>query len=168
MKMRASAIWLASLATLALSAWAQKPPAKGILAPAELKQVVPQNYFFAGRTAPVQLRNAAGIRFSSDKLLLAALVDTSGYSTAIQQKYQGLFITETPITIEGSDLKPGAYGFGFNSGKFLVMDVGAGDVLSVSAQHDDNVQPAVPLKIVEQDGNYRLYAGKNFVTLKSK
>lgn len=166
MRLRTSAIWVACLTSLVLFAWAQNPPARGILKPDELKQLIPTNYFFADRTAPVQARNSAGVRFSNDKLLLVALVDTSGYSTAIKQKYQGLFITETPVGIGDSELKTGAYGFGFSSGKFLIMDISAGDVLSANAQHDDNVKPAVPLKIVEQDGNYRLYAGKDFVTLK--
>jgi hypothetical protein len=147
-------------------ALAQNAAQKGIVKPAELKTLIPPNYFFAGKTPTVQLRNSAGVRLADEKLVLAALVDTAGYSTAIQEKYQGLFITESAIKIEDSELKPGAYGFGFTQGKFLIMDVGANDVLSVGAHHDDNLQRAVPLKIVEQDGSYRLYAGKNFVTIK--
>ena len=144
----------------------QNAPEKGILKSAELKTLIPPNYFFAGKTPTVQLRNSAGVRFPNNKLLLVALVDTGGYSTAIQEKYQGLFIAESAIKIEDSELKPGAYGFGFTQGKFLIMDVGANDLLSVAAHHDDSLQRAVPLKIVEQDGGYRLYAGKNFVTIK--
>jgi hypothetical protein len=168
MRSRASAVVLASLAVLTLFAWAQTSPPKGVLKPTELKQLIPTNYFFADRTAPVQGRNSGGVRFENGKLMLAALVDTSGYSTEIRQKYQGLFITETPIDIEGSTLKPGAYGFGFNSGKFLVMDIAADDLLSVSSHRDDNVKPAVPLKVVEQEGKYRLYAGKDFVSISAK
>lgn len=168
MRLRTSAITLTILAALALLAGAQAPAAKGVLAAAELKQLVPQSFFFAGKTAPVQQRNSAGVRFSSGKLLLAALVDTAGYSSAIEEKYQGLLITETPLSIEGSTLKPGAYGFGFSKGKFIVMDVAANDELSVAAHTDDKVKPAMPLKIVEQAGGYRLYAGKSFVTVKAK
>jgi len=157
---------LISLLFLIPVALTQNATQKGVLKSAELKSLIPPNYFFAGKTPTVQLRNSAGIRFTNDKLLLVALVDTGGYSTAIQEKYQGLFITELPIKIEDSDLKPGAYGFGFSQGKFLVMDIGANDLLSVAAHHDDNLQRAVPLKIIEQDRGYRLYAGKNFVTIK--
>lgn len=167
MRLRTSAITLAALAALALLAWAQSPSAKGVLPAAELKQLVPHDYFFAGKTAPVQLRNSAGVRFASGKLLLAALVDTSGYSSAIEEKYQGLLITETALTIEGATLKPGAYGFGFSKGKFIVMDVAANDELSVAAQQDDKVKPVMPLKIVERAGGFRLYAGKSFVTVKA-
>jgi len=157
---------LSAFLLLTCMALAQNAPEKGILKPTELKTLIPPNYFFAGKTPTVQLRNSAGVRFPNDKIVLVALVDTGGYSTAIQEKYQGLFITELPVKIEDSELKPGAYGFGFTQGKFLIMDVGANDVLSVGAHHDDNLQRAVPLKIVEQDGGYRLYAGKNFVTIK--
>lgn len=170
MNLRTSAITLTILAALALLAGAQAPPAPapGVLGAAELKELVPSNFFFAGKTAPVQQRNSAGVRFAGGKLLLAALVDTSGYSSSIEEKYQGLLITEAPLSIGGSTLKPGAYGFGFSKGKFLVMDVAANDELSAPAQVDNKVKPAMPLKIVEQDGGYRLYAGRNFVSLQAK
>ena len=168
MRLRTSAITLVALAALALLTWAQAAPAKGVLPAAELKQLIPHDFFFAGKTAPVQLRNSAGVRFASCKLLLAALVDTAGYSSAIEEKYQGLLITETPLHIAGGALKPGAYGFGFSKGKFIVMDVAAADVLSVAAQTDAQVKPVMPLKIVEQAGGYRLYAGKSFVTVQAQ
>ena len=139
----------------------------GILSPDELKKVTPKDFFFRGQSAPVQLRNAAGIRAEGDKLVLAALVDNSGYAADIKAKYQGMFITEVKLDIEGSSLSPGEYGFGFtNDGKFVVMDVGANDVLSVAAKTDDNLHRPVPLKIAEEGGAYRLYAGKKWVSIK--
>src|SRR5438445_9267410 len=100
-------------------------------------------------------------------MLLPGMVDTSGYSSDLQQKYQGMFITEVKLDIEGSSLSPGEYGFGFtNDGKFVVMDVGANDVLSVAAKTDDNLHRPVPLKIAEEGGAYRLYAGKKWVSIK--
>lgn len=168
MRLRTSVLALAAATALTWLGWAQAAPAKGVLPAAELKQLVPSQFFFGGKTAPVQQRNSAGVRFASGKLLLAALVDTSGYSSAIEEKYQGLLITEAPLTIAGAKLQPGAYGFGFSKGKFLVMDVAANAELSVAAQTDDKVKPVMPLKIVEQGGAYRLYAGKSFVTVKAK
>jgi hypothetical protein len=51
-------------------------------------------------------------------------VDTSGYSTDVAAKYQGFLITEIKLNIEGSELPPGEYGFGFSKeGQFTVMDV---------------------------------------------
>ncbi len=145
--------------------WAQGSSAKGVLSPADLKPLVPQSFFFGGRVAPVQAGQEAGLRFADGKLALAALLDTSGYATALPQKLQGMLINETPLSIGGSELKPGAYGFAFQAGKFNVMDVGDNKVLSVAAQRDEKVRPAVPLKIVEEGGKYRLYSGKDFVTI---
>jgi hypothetical protein len=115
----------------------------------------------------VQLRNAVGFQLADGKMMLAALVDASGYSTAIQQKYQGMLIAETKLNIGGSELNPGQYGFGFSSdGKFLVMDVANNEVLSVSSEAYPQMQHAVPLKLVEDGAGYKLYAGKKWVGIK--
>jgi hypothetical protein len=139
----------------------------GVLGADDLKKALPKDYFFRGQSAPVQLRNSAGIRSQADKLVLAALVDNSGYAADLQAKYQGLLITEVKLDIEGSSLSPGEYGFGFTKdGKFVVMDVGASDLLSASVKIDNSLQRPVPLKIVENGGAYRLYAGKKWVEIK--
>ncbi len=154
------------LAALLASAQAAKP---GVLTPAELKQAVPANYFFRGQSATVQVRNAGGIRVASGKLVLFALVDTSGYAHDVAEKYEGLLITETKVNIGGSEVGPGQYGFGFNAdGKFRVMDVAANELLAVDIKSDDNLKRPVPLKLVEEGGEYRLYKGKKYVTLKTE
>jgi hypothetical protein len=133
---------------------------KHILSSDELKKAVPAEYFFRGQKAPVQLRNAVGFQRADGKMMLAALVDASGYSTAIQQKYQGLLITETKLNIGGSSLPPGQYGFGFAAdGKFNIMDVANSDVLGAAYQTDQALPRAVPLKLVENGDSYKLYAG---------
>src|SRR6202171_5675810 len=115
---------LGVLTFLLLASAVAQQVSKHILSSDELKKAVPAEYFFRGQKAPVQLRNAIGFQLADGKMALAALVDASGYSTAIQQKYQGLLITETKLSIGGSDLAPGQYGFGFTAdGKFVVMDV---------------------------------------------
>jgi hypothetical protein len=144
------------------------PPemAPHVLTSDEVKKAVPTEYFFRGQKAPVQLRNAVGFQLAHGKMMLAALVDASGYSTAIQQKYQGLLITETKVTIGGSALAPGQYGFGFTAdNKFVVMDVANNDVLSEASQNDAALPRAVPLKLAEDGKGYKLYAGKKWVAL---
>jgi hypothetical protein len=142
---------------------------KHVLSGDELKKATPTEYFYRGQKAPVQVRNAAGLQLADGKMMLAALVDASGYSTAIQQKYQGLLITETKLNIGGSVLPPGQYGFGFTSdSKFMVMDVANNDVLSVAFQTDASIQHAVPLKLVEDGDGYKLYAGKKWVGIKAE
>ena len=163
MKLRYSTLIL--LALLALSCFAQQSKPAGVVAAADLKSVVPSSYFYRGQSASVQLRNSAAIRTKDGKYVLAALVDTSGYASDVAAKYQGLFISEVKLKVGDAELAPGEYGFGFVADKFVVTDVGANDVLSAASRQDENVKRAVPLKMAEDGGEYRLYAGKKYVAL---
>jgi hypothetical protein len=137
-----------------------------VLSPDEVRKVVPATFFFRGQSSPVQLRNSSGFQ-QDGKFVLAGLVDTSGYSSDIQSKYQGFLITEVALNIDGKRLLPGEYGFGFSqSGKFLVMDVGANDLFTASTRRDAELKRPVPLKIVAEEGGYRLYAGRQWVSIK--
>ena len=152
------------LAVMVSAAFAQSKPA-GVVTGDDLKTVVPSSYFYRGRAASVQLRNSAAIRTRGERYVVAALVDVSGYASNVAEKYQGLLITEVKLKVGDAELNPGQYGFGFVGGKFVVTDVGADDVLTTSSQHDDALKHAVPLKIAEDGSSYRLYAGKNYVSL---
>ncbi len=168
MKISQLSILGALIVCMLASAVAQQA-SKHLLSSDELKKAVPAEYFFRGQKAPVQVRNAVGFQLANGKMTLAALVDASGYSTAIQQKYQGMLITESKLNIGGSALPPGEYGFGFTAdGKFVVMDVANNDVLNASLQGDSAVQHAVPLKLLEDGEGYRLYAGKKWIGIKSE
>src|SRR5438270_5238558 len=158
---------LGTLILVLLGLAAAQQASKHVLSGDELKKAVPNEFFFRGQKAPVQMRNAVGFQLADEKMTVAALVDASGYSTAIQQKYQGMLITESKLNIGGSTLPPGEYGFGFGSGdKFGVMDVANNDVLSAPYETDQALQHAVPLKLVEDGAGYKLYAGKKWIGLK--
>ena len=139
-----------------------------ILSGDALKKVVPTSYFFAGQSAAVQTRNSVALKSAAGHFVLAGLVDTSGYSTAIQEKYQGFLITETKLTFDGGTLGPGQYGFGFKDGKFLLMNVASTDLFSVATANDEQLKHAVPLKLEKDGEGYRLYAGKNYVAFKAE
>jgi hypothetical protein len=160
---------LAVLVILMIAGALTAQGSKHVLSVDETKKVTPTEYFYRGQKAPVQLRNAVGFQLADGKMTLASLVDASGYSTAIQQKYQGLLITETKLNIGGSSLGPGQYGFGFTAeGKFVVMDVANTDVLSAPYQTDSALQHAVPLKLVADGDGYKLYAGKKWIAIKAE
>ena len=150
-----------------VSGFAQEKSA-GVVASAELQKLVPSSYFYRGQSASVQIRNSGAIRTKGEKYVIAALVDTSGYASDVAAKYQGLFITEVKVKVEGSDLRPGEYGFGFVGDKFVITDVGANDVFTVASKVDSDLKRPVPLKVVGEGGAYRLYHGKKYVTVQAE
>ena len=163
------AVLLTGCAALMFASAFSQQVSKHVLSADELGKVVPAEFFYRGQKAPVQMRNAGGFQLANGKMTLAALVDASGYSTSIQQKYQGMLITEAKLNIGGSELTPGEYGFGFTGdGKFVVMNVANEDALSVTYQTDTELKRAVPLKIVEDGDGYKLYAGKKWVAIKAE
>ncbi|MDQ2832684.1 MAG: hypothetical protein M3Y50_02865 [Acidobacteriota bacterium] len=158
----------ATLPEVNAAATAQAP---GILPADQAAKILPSTVFFRGQSAPIQGRNSAGVRFPDQMLLLVALVDTSGYSSQVQSKYQAYFITESPLEIDGHRLAPGAYGCGFLGGdSFIVQDLGAHDLFTAKAVTDPGLHRPRPLQIVAASGakdTYRLYAGRTYVTLQA-
>jgi hypothetical protein len=138
-----------------------------LLKPAEAADLLPATVFFQGKTAPVQGRNSGGVRFEDKSLMLVSLIDTAGYSSQVQEKYQAYLITESALDIEGHRLGPGAYGCGFLSDRgFLVMDIGGHDLFTAQATRDGDLRRPTPLQIMaapNEPGRYRLYTGRNFV-----
>jgi hypothetical protein len=171
--MRASKLYiiLLILLTLSLSAPARsQAPGPTLLTPVEAAALLPQTVFFQGKTAPVQGRNSAGIRLKNNSLVLISLVDASGYSSQIQEKYQAYLIAESPIEIDGHPLPPGAYGCGFVSNNgFIVMDIAGHDLFTAHTIRDENLRRPTPLQIIgapNEPAKYRLYAGRNFVLIR--
>jgi hypothetical protein len=161
-KLKIKTAWLLVLTALSMAqAGAQ------ILTAQQTKKIAPTTYYFAGQSATVQVRNTAALKNSAGKIVLAGLVDTSGYSTAIQEKYQGFLITETKLSFDGATLDPGEYGFGFKDGKFIVMNVASTDLFSIASQNDDQLKHPVPLKFEKDGAAYRLCAGRKYVIVKA-
>jgi hypothetical protein len=135
-----------------------------VLKPADTQKLLPANVFYRGQSATTQLRNSGGVKFADGFYVLATLVDTSGYSTDLQSKYQAWFVTEVPIKVGGKSLPAGVYGVGFVGDKFVVTDVGAHDVLSVSSGEDAELKRPMPLQVMANPaGGFRLYALRHYV-----
>lgn len=142
--------------------------ATSLLSPEEVHKLLPSSVYFRGQTAPLQLRNAAAARFSDNAVLFASLVDTSGYSTSVRERYQFYLVTEVPLTVAEKPLPAGAYGAGFlEDGTFVVMDLGGHDLLLSRTTHDDNMHRPRPLQLVAgaTPQELRLYLGRSFVPL---
>lgn len=140
-----------------------------VLAGAELTQVVPTSFYFQGLSAPTQMRNATAARFGTKRFVIAGLVDTSGYAADVRAKYEGFFITDSPVAINGSDLGTGAYGFGFSKdGKMQIMDLAGNQILSVSTTKDNELKRPRPLMMTTSGDGVRVYSGKDYVTVVAK
>jgi hypothetical protein len=132
-------------------------------------KIFPERVFYRGRVATVQMRNTGGVHFADDMYWLAGLVDVSGYSSSVREKYQGYFLNEVALDVNGQPLKPGAYGIGFVTGsKFIVTDLGSNTLLEVAGQRDADLKMPMPLQVIAAPagGGSRLYLGRDYVTLK--
>jgi len=140
-----------------------------VLTGADLTRVVPPGFFFQGQTASTQMRNSAAARFGGNRYVIAGMVDTSGYSADIRARYEGFLITDSPITINGSKLGVGAYGFGFSKdGKLTILDLAGKEILSVSTTKDNQLKRPRPLMMTEAEHGIRLYSGRDYAVIAAK
>ena len=142
--------------------------ASGLLPSADLDKLIPPTVFFRGQSATVQIRNSGAVRFPDGMIVFAAKVDTGGYATSVQERYQDYFVTEVPLLLGGplgKVLAPGAYGVGFVRQGFLVMDVGGHTLLTVPTATQADMRRPTPLQILAAPSGqgYRLYSGRTYV-----
>lgn len=180
--LRRSTVYLALMSlTIAAAIWhapapaqEEKPAATSTvsgqpLTAAQLEALLPEKVYFKGQSAPVQIRNAGGTRFADGAVVFAVMVDTSGYSTAVQQKYQFYFVTETEVKFGGQSLRPGAYGAGFVEGdRFVVMDIGGHTLAEGATANDSEMKHPRPLQVrAERPDTVRLYLGRRYVLIEA-
>jgi hypothetical protein len=140
-----------------------------ILTGTGLSRVVPPGFYFQGLSAPTQIRNAAAARLGTNRYVIAGLIDTAGYAADVRAKYEGFFITDSAITINGSELAPGAYGFGFSdNGKLNILDLAGNQVLSVSTTKDSSLKRPRPLTMIKSGNDVRLYSGRDYAVIAFK
>jgi hypothetical protein len=157
---------LTAIFTLSLCSAVTAQSKPEILNDKDATAVIPSSFYFAGQSAPTQMRNAAAARLAKDRLVIAGLVDTSGYSTEISGKYEGFFITDSPVKIGDKTLNTGAYGFGFSAdGKLNIFDISSKEILSVATKSDAEIKRPRPLQMVADAAGVRLYKGKNYAVI---
>ena len=162
-----SALTLTFVAAIFVPVLAQDKTA--ILTGAELTRIVPGAFYFQGQSAPTQMRNSAAVRFGTNRFVIVGMVDTSGYSAEIRERYEGFFITDSAITVGGETLPTGAYGFGFsNDGKINILDLGNNQVLSAATTKDSALRRPRPLMMTLDGTNVRLYRGRDYVVIGAK
>lgn len=141
----------------------------GVLPQAQVDRLLPATVYFQGQSAPLQLRNAAAYRAPGGGIVWMSLVDTSGYSTGVRERYQFYLVTEQPLTVGTASLPAGAYGGGFLSdGTALLMDLGGHDLAKTTVTNDEGLKRPRPLQLVQADGALRLYLGRQYVPITLK
>ena len=167
-KFAVQSIWLFLLLFSAhLTVAAQTKPE--ILTGDSLKRIVPTSFYFAGQSAVTQERNTAAAKLGTDRYVIVGLVDTSGYSTEISGKYEGFFITDSPVRIGNKTLGTGAYGFGFAAnGQVNIFDLSSKQILSAATKTDTEMKRPRPLQMTSDAKGIRLYKGKNYVLIAPK
>ena len=137
-----------------------------VLEGAQLARVVPPGFYFEGQSAPTQTRNTAAAKFGADRYVIVGLVDTSGYSSDVRAKYQGFFITDSPIRVGGKELGTGAYGFGFtDDGHLNILDLSGKQILSVPTTKDANIKRPRPILFTNDAGGVRFYSGRDYAVV---
>jgi hypothetical protein len=135
----------------------------------EFESALPKDFYLEGNAIPTEKRNAALLKGPSGARLLFALLDTSGYSSQIQQKYIGMMINEGATSICGNAVAVGSYGFGLvkpqpggaGGAAFNLYNQAGEKVAGCAATPDTAIRQPKPLQVVvSKNGPARLYLGR--------
>lgn len=121
---------------------------------------MPKDFYLEGNAIPTEKRNAALLKTPAGERLLFGLLDTTGYSSQIKQKYIGMVINEGKISVCGKSVGVGSYGFGLDrpapnskdDAKFHLYNQAGGEVASCAAPVDSTLKTAKPLQVSASKG----------------
>ena len=151
---------------------AQNASTTGVVLVSEqrLQQLLPATDFIDGENVPTQQRNAALVQLPNGKILLASLIDTAGYSSAYQEKYAGVLLSQSRFTLGNKNLDAGAYAIGQkkngDSVTVYVYNLGGEKLAELPTEKQENLRPVKPLQVISAaDGSARLYVGPYYLSL---
>lgn len=171
MKHRTIAFLAVAVLMASSAAWAQK--AVKVAPEDQLAKFLPATVFLDGENVPTQKRNAVLVLIG-DKKTIVSRIDTAGYSSAYQEKYTGVVLTQAPVKIGSATLAAGAYGFGETktgegdqaSVTVHVYDIGGREVATFPTEREANMKGVRPVQVkVGGDGSATLYLGPYHVAL---
>ena len=135
---------------------------------------MPKDFYLEGNAIPTQKRNAALVKTGGGARVLFALIDTTGYSSQIQEKYMGMIITEASLSVCGGNLGVGSYGFGLQKpaassdedAQFFVYNQAGDKVMECGAKKDSKIEQPIPLQVMLGAGQpAKLYLGRYWMGL---
>jgi hypothetical protein len=170
-----SALVLVVLAYAALPVPLRAQGAFEVVTGKAFDSALPKDFYLEGNAIPTQKRNAALVKTPAGARVLFALIDTTGYSSQIQQKYEGMLITEGSLSLGGHKLGVGSYGFGYTKpaatsnedATFFLYNQAGEKVGECAARKDTEIKQPNPLQVVVgRDKTAKLYLGRYWVELK--
>jgi len=150
---KAISILILAAAILAISPLSARAQGFEVVTGKAFDMAMPKDFYLEGNRIPTEPRNAVLLKSSAAPRVLFALIDTTGYSSQIKQKYIGMFITEGRISVCGNPVEIGSYGFGLDKpaapstadAKFHVYNQAGGEVASCSVSYDKAIKAPKPL-----------------------
>ncbi len=136
---------------------------------------LPRDFYLEGNAIPTEKRNAVLLKTPAGARLLVALIDTSGYSSQIQQKYIGMLIAESTVSVCAATVGVGSYGFGLErpghgsagEAKLFLYNQAGDKIGECTAQSDGEMKTPRPLQVVlDPVRPARLYLGRYWLELK--
>ena len=143
----------------------------------DFDSAVPRDFYLEGNAIPTEKRNAVLLKSPAGARLLLALIDTTGYSSQIRQKYIGMMIAEGAVSVCGVQLGVGSYGFGVDKpapnssedARFFLYNQAGEKVGDCAAVRDAQIKLPRPLQVVLSKGEpARLYLGRYWVELAAR
>jgi hypothetical protein len=139
-------------------------------------KIVPRDFVLEENSIPTEKRNSTLVLTPSGSRLIAGLLDTSGYSSQVQEKYLGMLIAEGNVEVCSHPLAIGSYGFGLAKSKgiageppskFFLYNQAGNRVAECAVKVDEQLKIPRPLQVVpSRGGTARLYLGRTWVELK--
>jgi len=133
---------------------------------------VPKDFYLEGNAIPTEKRNAVLLKTKEGKRVVLALIDTTGYSSQIRQKYIGMVIAEGTFSVCGQQVTVGSYGFGLDKpappsdadATFHLYNQAGDKLFDCAAKKDTAAKQAVPLQVTTT-GGAKLMLGKYWLDL---
>jgi hypothetical protein len=142
-----------------------------------LKGTIPRDFYLEGSAIQVEDRNAVLIETPSGARVLLALVVASGWASRLPHKYSGMLISEGPLSICGTPLTVGSYGFGLHrptgpsgsNAEFVLFNQAGQEISECVAKKDPHLREPRPVQaIVDTPYSARLYLGRYWVQLRQQ
>jgi hypothetical protein len=155
------------------------PPATklAIVTGKEFDKGMPKDFYVEGNSIPTEKRNAAMLKNANGRQTIFAILDTSGYSSAVQEKYKGMLISAAHVTVCGHGVSIGSYAFGLKnpegaqgesakSIQFILYNQGGDKLWDCAAERDEALKQPTPLEAVSKADAVRIYFGRHWIEVK--